>query len=343
MSLGSDLGVGGSVALLFLGVDGGSSRTEAAIVDAYGQVLGRGVAGPSNLYTVDEAMIRESVTKAIMRATWQAGIEEVRFAAAFFGMAGAGTAHDRYCLTQILSQCVHCGCLEVHHDAYVALAGATECSYGLVLLAGTGSCAFGVNPDGKEALVGGWGHRFGDEGSAYDVTRRALQCIARAADGRGMPTTLTSRFAKHLGVDDSRDTVRAIYRLHRGHVPSLAALAPLVTTAASEGDAVARQILAAAAHDLVDLVLTVVSRLKLTPPWTLVPVGGLFTAGEIVLAPLRDELARRTCGYALAMPKYDGTIGAAMLAARLRDLTLRPTILPPSTRSFTLADASRGG
>ncbi len=317
--------------MLFLGIDGGCSKTEAVILREDGKIIGRGIAGPANLYVVPESTVCESVSKAVMRAAWQAGLETISFQSSFCGMAGIATEDDKAKLRHLLQPYVECQKFDVHHDAHIALA-ATGCQENVILLiAGTGSCAYGIDIAGKEAFVGGWGHYFGDEGSAYDIARQALKRVTHFWDGRDKPTILTERIAAFLGVTTNpRDIVNEIYRLRKDMIASLAALAPCVTKAAADGDSTALQIIIGATGDLVDIVQALTTRLDLSVPWTLAVAGGVFRAGATIMNPFQDELARRIPGCLLTKSRYDAAVGAAILAARQYGLNIEEvSVLAP--------------
>ena len=110
------------------------------------------------------------------------------------------------------------------------------------MISGTGSVAFGVNPEGRTALVGGWGHLLGDEGSGYDIARRGLQAVLQEMDGRGPATSISQKIAAELFVSSSE---RVVHELYRGQLTEgkIASLYPLIDQAAQEGDSVALQLL----------------------------------------------------------------------------------------------------
>ncbi len=151
---------------LYLGVDGGQSSTVAVIGNAQGKVIGWGTAGPSN--HVGAAEGRPKFLRVMRECLWhaalQAGVdpEEMRFRSACLGMSGG--PDDKQGLLRELIEADH---LLVTHDARIALAGATGGEPGVIVIAGTGSIAFGENATGETARAGGWGYLFGDEGGGF--------------------------------------------------------------------------------------------------------------------------------------------------------------------------------
>jgi N-acetylglucosamine kinase-like BadF-type ATPase len=163
-------------------------------------------------------------------------------------------------------------------DAAILLAAGTPEGFGLVLIAGTGSIAFGRRADGRSERAGGWGPRLGDEGSAYAIAMSALQAVVRAADGRSSATRLTERFLNRFGLHQPQELVAAVYRSGRDR-EDFAALAPLVVELA-EIDPVAEQIVETGARELALAGQAVVRRLGWTGPVPVALSGGLLLGSE---------------------------------------------------------------
>src|SRR5208337_4034446 len=148
----------------FLGVDGGQSSTTAMIGDESGRVLGIGKGGPSNHAGAAEGQAKfvGAIRASVGAACMQAGLEAtVRFASACLGFSG-GPSGKQLLLGQILAS----DRVLVTDDATIALSGALAGDPGIVIIAGTGSIAFGRNGEDRTARAGGWGYLFGDEGGA---------------------------------------------------------------------------------------------------------------------------------------------------------------------------------
>ena len=244
---------------LYLGVDGGQSGTTAVIGDETGRVLGTGEAGPCNHASAAEgrAKLRRAVAESVAAAAAEAGLDPatVRFEAACFGMSG-GPDDKRAILAEVL----RADRLVVTHDAATALAGATSTGQGIVVIAGTGSIAFGRNGVGREARAGGWGYVFGDEGGAFDIVRQALRAALRMEEGWGPATGLRAVLLEAAGAASANE---ALHRFYREDWPRsrIASLAPLVDRAASASDAAAQRILNQAAQELALLAASVRTQL----------------------------------------------------------------------------------
>jgi N-acetylglucosamine kinase-like BadF-type ATPase len=235
---------------LFLGVDGGQSGTTAVIGDAQGKIVGWGSAGPCNHVAAPEArakflrVMRECLTQAAGRAGMKASSLRWRFEAACLGMSGG--PDDKAALLHELLETDH---MIVMHDAAIALAGATGGAPGIIVIAGTGSMAFGQNARGETARAGGWGYIFGDEGGAFDIVRQALRAVLREHEGWGARTVLTPALLEATGAADANQMLHSFYGPDWPRA-RVADLARLVSRIAEDGDPIALRLLHQAAQEL---------------------------------------------------------------------------------------------
>jgi len=288
---------------LVLGIDGGGTRTRAALVDERGEVLGQGQGGPANVSRAGAERVRASLSEAAAAA----GARPGSLSALHLGLAGAGSARARDTALEI-ARALGLAPPErvaVDTDLSVALEGALGGAPGIVLVAGTGSACLGRGADGTLRRAGGWGRAVDDAGSAADLGRRALAAVARAIDGRGPSTALRAALVARAGGADQG-----------GADADTARLAPLVTRAAGRGDAVARAIVARAADELARLVEAVARALD----WgagelPVATIGGV--ARDATFAPaLRAAVARRVPRARVLEPRTSPERGAALFALR---------------------------
>jgi N-acetylglucosamine kinase-like BadF-type ATPase len=311
----------------FLGVDGGQSSTIAVIGTADGRVVGWSSAGPANHVGAAEGrtkflrVMRECLSQAAVRAGLDA--EKPRFRAACLGMSGG--PDDKAAL---LGELIDAGQLIVTHDARIALAGATGGGPGLVMIAGTGSIAFGENAQGETARAGGWGYTFGDEGGAFDIVRQALRAALREHEGWGPLTALTPALLEATGTSDPNETLHRFYTVDWPRA-RVAELAVLVDRIAEAGDPVAIDILHHAAMQLALLAGSVRRQLwREGEPLKLAWIGGVF-GSETLLARFR-ALVELEGTVSAAAPEHSPAVGALTLAYKAAGLTVVPryTSLP---------------
>lgn len=306
---------------LVLGLDGGGSKTRAVVADGAGEVLGEGLAGPSNPLRVgvDEAVgaIRDAVDKACT----EAGIRRVEIVAAEMGLAGVKRADIRERMRAAVAE-LGFKTVEVVTDADIALYGATEGKPGLVIIAGTGSICCGINGRGRRACAGGWGPVAGDEGSGSWIARRALQAVARATDGRGRRTALVESACEYFNVAAANDLSTAVYAPNMTNT-RIAGFGRRVVEAAKRRDAVAREIVEEAGRELALAAAAVVRKLKMERErFQVAYVGGVFAARGLILDPLAEEVSRVAPRAFLAPPVLAPAEAAARMAGEQLQLAL---------------------
>ena len=176
---------------IVIGIDGGGSKTHAIVADDSGTTIGEAF-GPGSAVVPGHADASAGVIADVIReALAAASMTHVVPRVLCVGVAGAGREHERQALWQALVGRDLATDVVVHSDFGIALDDAFGDGPGVLLVAGTGSVAFGRSPQGTTARCGGWGPVFGDEGSGAWIGRRALSIVTAAADGRESPTALT--------------------------------------------------------------------------------------------------------------------------------------------------------
>ena len=253
---------------LFLGIDGGGSKTLAVIIDDAGCEWGRGVAGSSNHEVVglDRAVV--AINEAVERATIAAQTD-LPLAAAWIGLAGMDHQRDLEMLAPAVRE--FATTVRISNDAELVLSALPR-QVGVAVISGTGSIALGRDAQGNLARVGGWGHVLGDEGSGFGIGREALQRAVRAADGRGPATALLDSILRHWHLPAAESLLELVYPTF--DKTSIAALAPLVLALARAGDPMARRIEARAANELALAVMTVARTLGFVAGSLPVAFGG---------------------------------------------------------------------
>jgi N-acetylglucosamine kinase-like BadF-type ATPase len=269
-----------------LGIDAGGTKTLCLLADDRGVILSEGRGAGANLQAAGELEL-EKVLYQVMEAA--IGDRPWRADATCLGIAGVDREDDARTVRLIMRRISPGSRVLVVNDALIALEAGAPGAPGIVIIAGTGSIAYGRNAAGAAARAGGWGHVIGDEGSGYWIGRQALAAVVREVDGRGPKTQLTEDVLRHFGVPDATALVHVVYNRE---VPrkNVATLGPIVQRAAMDGDAVATQILERAAEELVLAAGSVAARLEMRgDAFPFVLAGGIFR----VVPWLSEELGRR--------------------------------------------------
>lgn len=268
----------------FLAVDGGGTKTSCLVGDEI-QVLGRGSAAGSNVVRVGEERAREAIKRAIQQACESAQIQPGQIQRACVGMSG-GAASEMAKTVQKIVQKAGVQQVQVVGDMVTALHAAFGSGAGVLVIAGTGSIAYGRNPQGATARAGGWGFAISDEGSAHWIGRTAVSAALQVRDEGANPSLL----ADLLRAWRLASTDELVIAANRPEA-AFSALAPMVNQAAGSGDTLARQVLIHAGTELAGLASTVAR--KLFAPSDNVPVamsGGVFANCSLVRETFNSSL-----------------------------------------------------
>jgi glucosamine kinase len=269
-----------------LGIDAGGTKTVCLLADERGAIVSEARGQGANLHAAGELGV-EKVLHEVMETA--IGDRDIVPAAVCLGIAGVDRDDEARTVRAIMRRIGHKSRVLVVNDALVALVAGAGDEPGIVIIAGTGSIAYGRNAAGEAARAGGWGHMIGDEGSGYWIGREALAAVMRAGDGRGPETHLTTDILAHFNVGDVSRLPRIVYDREQPRM-SVAALGPIVLRAAEEGDAVAARILERAADELVLAARSVATRLEMRgDEFSFYLAGGVFQG----VPSLAQELSRR--------------------------------------------------
>jgi len=275
---------------LILGIDGGGSKTVAWLARVFhNDMLGQGVAGPSNQRAVGPRLAMSHLDEAIHLAFRDAGLDRSIVTAACFGLAGADRESDRSVVLQWASEARVARNIRIVNDAIPLLHAADGDGTGIALIAGTGSLAWGCHSDGRVSRSGGWGYLLGDEGSAYALGLAALQAVTRQADGRGTSTRLSEAVLSHLSLKQPSELVTAVYG---AEIPRavIAGLAPLVFLQAELSDDVACEIVRFQATELAAMVTSVARKLQLSDGFSLTITGSVLLHQQAYRNEVRRSL-----------------------------------------------------
>ncbi len=313
---------------VFLGVDGGGTKTALCLVDGEGCIVAQAQAPGCYYFAGGMDLVGRVLQKGVDEICRQAGITPAGIDHAFFGLPGYGEVsgdvpaldaapgevlgHDRYA----------CG-----NDTVCGWAGSLGGSDGINVVSGTGSITYGERA-GRGVRVGGWGEVFGDEGSAYWISIRGLGAFSQMSDGRLPVGPLHGMLRERLDLMDDLDLVGIVLNQWQGGRSEIAGLSQTVVEAAYAGDDCAARIVTEAAGELAKMVDVTRRRLEFGADET-VPVsysGGVFNADSIKVA-FDAALADLYGGYELCAPLYTPVVGAAIYAANLAKMSLHGAAL----------------
>jgi N-acetylglucosamine kinase-like BadF-type ATPase len=293
------------------------------VVGDESSLLATAIAGPSNPTRVGEAGAREALHQAIREACSAAGIEPRHVQRACIGAAGAGREAVASVVRKIVAEIIP-NEIEVVGDMRIALAAAFGEGPGVIVIAGTGSIAYGRDAEGNTARAGGWGFAISDEGSAHWIGREAISAVLRAADEAGTDEPATDsawpaqRLFRELKTAWGHDSLSQLAR-QANTSPDFAALFPAVLIAAEAGDAIAWRVLAQASSELAKLAQIVLQRLFHSSCSLAVPVamaGGVFRHAAVMRELFYNQVHAANPNVVANPEVVDPVLGALQMARR---------------------------
>jgi N-acetylglucosamine kinase-like BadF-type ATPase len=294
-----------------MGIDGGGSTVRVVITDPDLNIHGQAQDVGVNPKLVGHDVSTQRLQAAMRRALSEAAVPSSDIVAVCIGLAGGGKDWD----PQIVKAITPNASVVCAGDLKIALVGARGDCLGVVVLAGTGCAAYGINTAGDNTFVGGLGYLLDDVGSGYWLGKEAVRRSLRAIDETAPPTRLRDGIMATLGIVNRADLVTWMYDAVQQNPSAVAQLAPLVLNEAAAGDPVAQTIVEEGAQELALMCHTVMRRLGGLSHDHIAFAGGLLTAP--------NWLSSRLCEL-LSLPeipntRYPPVMGAALLALQAVD------------------------
>jgi glucosamine kinase len=298
-----------SLVRIFLGIDGGGTRTTCALGDET-SVLATATAGPSNIVRVGEERARTSLQQVIREVCAVTGITPAQVEGTCVGIAGAGRAEVVDIVRRVLSE-VLTSPIQIATDMEISLHAAFGDGPGVIANAGTGSFAFGRDRAGRTTRAGGWGFAISDEGSGHWIGRTAVSGSFRAYD-EGRQCKLLDGILTAWKLSSLQDLVRAA---NASPAPDFSSLLAAVLAGAQTGDSVAQSILTEAGAELARLVKLVTQR--------------LFSAAESVRVAMAGSVLRES---ALVREVFYNSLNS-----QFTNLTVQTSVVEPVQGALDLA------
>jgi N-acetylglucosamine kinase-like BadF-type ATPase len=300
----------GAPARYVLGIDGGATKTLAAVLDLERRQLHLGHAGPSNEDAVGPRLAVKALLDAADEALARAGISQEQLDGAVLAVAGTDTRSIARSLTELRPEE-----WVVVNDVVGAWATATNALPGLGVISGTGSNVFGVGPQGRCWRAGGWGHLLGDEGSGYWLGAESIRAALHDRDASGPATSLSEAALRFFSAPSIEALAASVYTtpLTKGEV---AAFAVETARAAAAGDEVARGLFERGARELGAQAAAVIRRTGLDGPFPIGLIGSAFKAGAVFTEPLCEVVAQVAPAARVAPVEMAPVGGSLLLAMR---------------------------
>lgn len=318
-----------------MGVDGGATKTLAAVLDVREQTLHLGHGGSSNPDAVGARAATDSLVRATDEAIGRAGIAPEQLDGAVLAIAGTDTeavathVHERRPSAWV-----------VVNDVVGAWAAATGARPGVGAISGTGSNVLGIGPDGRAWRAGGWGHTLGDEGSGYWLAVESIKAALSDRERSGPETALSAAVMEFFDVPSVEALATRVYSepLSKGEI---AAFAIETARVAYAGDAVARALYTRAASEIARQIAAVVEQTGLAGEFPVGLIGSAFKAGELFVQPLADAVHELAPQARVAVVETAPVGGCILLGARVAGV--RRAIDPAKLRTLLDSALAREG
>jgi N-acetylglucosamine kinase-like BadF-type ATPase len=293
-----------------LAVDGGNSKTDLALVDEGGGLLGFARGPQSSPHHIGEEGCMRVLAGLLDEARVHARLDGGQAAVAMLCMAGVDFPREEERLAELVSGHDWAARTTVVNDTFAVLRAGTEQGHGVAVVCGAGINCVGVAPDGRHVRFPALGAITGDWGGGFDVGLAAVSKAARSFDGRGAKTTLEQAVPAHFGFETPYELAEAI---HGKQIPERRVLElARVVFAVAEHDEVAAGIVDRLASEVVALAGAALARLELEGSEVEVLLGGGLLQGENsrVVERIRAGLP----GAAVRVTGAPPIVGAALLA-----------------------------
>jgi glucosamine kinase len=296
-----------------LGIDGGATKTLAALLDLERKTLHLGHGGPSNEDAVGTPAAVQALLSAADGALAQAGIDGEQLDAEVIALAGTDTeAVARHVCAARSEDWL------VVNDVVAAWATATGAAPGIGVISGTGSNVFGVGADASAWRAGGWGHQLGDEGSGYWFGIESIKAALRDREASGPETALSEAAVGFFGMQSVEALAALVYSkpLSKGEIAAFA-IETAKLAGDGEGDSVACELYERGAGLLGQQIAAVIRRTNLAGAFPVGLIGSAFKAGAVFVEPLTraiHELAPEAQVAVVEMAPVGGSLLLAMRA-----------------------------
>lgn len=295
----------------YLGIDAGGTKTESAVSNG-AELLGQATSGTSKILRVGEEQARRNLRQSVLEACEAAKVRPEDIIQVCIGISGASIPGVAAWVEGVIHELgpAHVKIIGDHIIAHRAAFGALA---GVLVIAGTGSIAFGKNEKGETARAGGWGPTISDEGSAFWIGREAVVAALHLHD-QASNNGLYAAIAQFWKAGSAEDVIRVA---NADANTSFAELSSLVTTLADKGDSTAQTIMTRAGRELAGLASTVIGRLW--PPDVVVRValaGGVLQNSSLIRHAFHDALQSVHRKAAISFAYVRPVLGALAMAAQ---------------------------
>ncbi len=301
----------------FLGVDGGGSKTTAAVFDQNGNFVCSACGESINYYSVGLENARLAMSEIINRLSVK------KYSCAFIGMSALNERADASETERFCGGVIESAVIVMDSDLFVALEAMNAIGECACIISGTGSMAVMRGADGKISHTGGWGYILGDEGSGHAIGLAGIKAAIKSAEKCAGETALVGECLKYFSISNIYDLIDLYYEKKVSR-KTTAAFARLVNKCAENGDKTALGIIEAEATELFTTAYGLLKNAKSDIPVGL--WGGVFQ-NNIIFRNKFTELAAQHGFSDVKLIGFTPEIGAVLAGYKLKGIDINDNII----------------
>jgi N-acetylglucosamine kinase-like BadF-type ATPase len=316
----------------FLGVDTGSTKSQALIADEYGQALGFGQGGTGNPMATGYKSFAGLLESIVQEALVTAGLNITQISGAGFGIGGYDWPSQDIVISQAIESLGLKSPVAFVNDALIGLLAGAANGWGVAVVAGTSCNAWGIDLAGRIGRMTGFAW-LGEAAGAQELVAKAFQAIAHEWTRRGPATQLTPAFVALAGVPDI-DTLLDHLTLEKLTIGAEAA--PVVFQVAADGDAVAQELIVWAGKELGSMANGIIRQLDLeSAEFEVVLAGSFFKGSPVLLETMGETIHPVAPGAKLVQLHAPPVVGGVVLGMQ------QAGVNPSSAREQLIASTNK--
>ena len=305
--------------MLFLGIDGGGTKTEFTLCDETGKVLAKEVMGSASHWQYGTQKLKDTLKDGVEGVLSKSENDFKDIVAIGFGMSGFGEDPNRDKVSVALCrEFFENKPMRICNDVEVGFIASLGLEPGINVVCGTGSMAFGMDDTGATDRSGGWGHEMGDEGSGVWLGKKFLELFAKQSDGRIKRTMMYDMTRNEFDLDDDFGIITIFHDKYYQNRSKIASLQNLLSKAAKQGDENALSAYSDSAYECAILAKALRGKMNFKEPIKVSYSGGVFKGGDYMVGPFREYIEK--FGFEFCEPKFSPDQGSIILAAQQVDM-----------------------